>query len=344
MAKIHTDGAVIDYATRFGPNSEVLGFGIALDAGGAIYVAGWVDSANFPTTPGAFDSSFAEPRDGFVLKFDGALNTPVGSGIIVTPEDSETGTAPVTLGFDQVVQTGATTVTISESAPPLPGGFSVGVPATFYDIATTAVFTGSIEICFNYAAVQFEDEEALVLLHFESGAWADVTTTHDIGTKTICGSVTTLSPFAIAAASLEGSMVGDGAITVSGQEHQFSFQVSERPIGVERGTLKYTLKTPAAGKQRTRIDRFDATAIDSVSFSDMPGGSTGQRPAADSVKFSGNGRWNGVAGYRFETTATDEGESGRGRDRFAITIRDQNGEVVATVDGRLTAGNIQSKP
>jgi hypothetical protein len=48
-------------------------------------------------------------------------------------------------------------------------------------------------------------------------------------------------------------------------------------------------------------------------------------------------------GYTFEARASDEGEPGRGRDRFAITIRDSLGIVVADVDGVLSDGNIQSE-
>jgi hypothetical protein len=38
----------------------------------------------------------------------------------------------------------------------------------------------------------------------------------------------------------------------------------------------------------------------------------------------------------------DAGEPGRGRDTFAITIRDAARRVVATLEGTIEAGNIQS--
>ncbi len=51
----------------------------------------------------------------------------------------------------------------------------------------------------------------------------------------------------------------------------------------------------------------------------------------------------GQAGYRFQLRATDAGEPGRGRDTFALIIRDPQGVVVASVSALLRAGNIQSR-
>ena len=93
-----------------------------------------------------------------------------------------------------------------------------------------------------------------------------------------------------------------------------------------------------------RSNRFVATAISSVSFSDDPAITPGRKSkvAVDTVVFSGTGRWNGVVGHSFEARATDAGEPGRGRDTFALTIRSPAGVVVATVAGTLSKGNIQS--
>ena len=48
-------------------------------------------------------------------------------------------------------------------------------------------------------------------------------------------------------------------------------------------------------------------------------------------------------GYTFDAVATDAGDPGKGRDRFALTIRDAANHIVATVNALLTGGNIDNK-
>jgi hypothetical protein len=64
----------------------------------------------------------------------------------------------------------------------------------------------------------------------------------------------------------------------------------------------------------------------------------------DTVRFSGNGKWNGKEGYTFEVTTTDAGEPGAHRDRFKIVVKDKNGKTVASVDDKIDEGSNQSKP
>lgn len=124
--------------------------------------------------------------------------TPAGPNVGVTPADSTTGAALATLTFDNVTGAGTTTLTTTSTAPALPSGLSLGDPPTFFDLSTTATFVGQIEICISYGLVDFPDENALRLIHYEAGAWVDVTTLLDTGAQLICGSVSSLSPFAVA--------------------------------------------------------------------------------------------------------------------------------------------------
>src|SRR5262249_29220488 len=109
------------------------------------------------------------------------------------------------------------------------------------------------------------------------------------------------------------------------------------------------------------VSHFEATSVDSAVFSDQfPPAGPGKGsvlhslwsagfwfagwnfppgPPVDSVRFTGTGRWNGVFGYAFVATATDQGEPGRHHDTFTLVIKDPAGNIVANVGGALDSGN-----
>src|SRR5207247_6734035 len=65
------------YSTYLGGSALDQGFGIAVDASGSAYVTGLTEAADFPTTAGAFDTSFNGSGDAFVTKLD-----PDGSALV----------------------------------------------------------------------------------------------------------------------------------------------------------------------------------------------------------------------------------------------------------------------
>ena len=122
-------------------------------------------------------------------------NTPAGSNVIVSPIDVATGSAPATLTFSSVTQTGATSLVMTGGGPAPPAGFQLGNPPTYYELTTTAVFSGFITVCIDYSGISFSSAPALY--HFESGIWVDHTTSVDLVNEVVCGVVTSLSPFAL---------------------------------------------------------------------------------------------------------------------------------------------------
>jgi len=71
VAKLDPFGRVTrpaGYFFTFGGQSVDWGNRVAVDGAGNAYVTGVTDSANFPTTPGAFRRTFAGNSDGFVAK------------------------------------------------------------------------------------------------------------------------------------------------------------------------------------------------------------------------------------------------------------------------------------
>jgi ELWxxDGT repeat protein len=125
------------------------------------------------------------------------INTLTGSGVPVEPVDATTGDAPVILTFGSVTQPGVTTLTTSGGGTPPPVGFSLGSPATYYEVTTTAQFSGSVDICIDYTGVSYTDETQLRLFHLEGGSWIDRTTSLDMANDIICGQVTSFSPFLV---------------------------------------------------------------------------------------------------------------------------------------------------
>src|SRR5262249_6404229 len=56
VAKVRADGAALVYSTYLGGSSWDEGLGIATDGSNNVYVTGNVQSPNYPTTPGAYDT------------------------------------------------------------------------------------------------------------------------------------------------------------------------------------------------------------------------------------------------------------------------------------------------
>jgi hypothetical protein len=92
VTKLNAAGSALLYSTYLGGSSEDYGLGIAIDASGKAYVTGIADSSNFPTTPGAFQTTCGL-GGGFVSKLSAAGSALVystylcgssyGSGIVV---------------------------------------------------------------------------------------------------------------------------------------------------------------------------------------------------------------------------------------------------------------------
>jgi hypothetical protein len=128
-------------------------------------------------------------------------STPSGSNIAVLPVNQTTGTSNTTieLTFSNVTTPGTTTVVQSNTGAPPPTGLQLGTPAVYFNISSTATFSGPVEVCINYTGTTFEPGAPLELLHGEpDGSWTVVTTSLNTTDRIICGSVSSFSPFVVA--------------------------------------------------------------------------------------------------------------------------------------------------
>jgi hypothetical protein len=77
VTKLNASGSSAAYSTYLGGGGNDRGRGIAVDGSGSAYVTAFVSSSDFPTTSGAFDTSYNGNRDATVTKLNAG-----GSGLV----------------------------------------------------------------------------------------------------------------------------------------------------------------------------------------------------------------------------------------------------------------------
>jgi hypothetical protein len=118
--------------------------------------------------------------------------TDSGIGVVVSfPYNNE-------ITFDNVTSAGDTTVEIlsSDSSPPV----NFNLQSQYYEISTTATYSGPITVCFGYddSGLSEAEELALQLLHYETDDWVDITIPPpDTVNNEICGLTNSFSPFVV---------------------------------------------------------------------------------------------------------------------------------------------------
>lgn len=112
VSKLNAAGSALTYSTYLGGNGNDVGSGIAIDASGAAYIAGYTFSTDFPTRPGAFQSGFGGGEfDGFVAKLN-----PTGGALVYS---TYLGASGLDAGYGIVVDTGGNAIVTGITAPPV---------------------------------------------------------------------------------------------------------------------------------------------------------------------------------------------------------------------------------
>ena len=131
LTEVNSAGASLYYSSYLGGSANDLGYGVALDTTGAVYVCGYTSSANFPTTTGVFQSvnNSAGSQNDFVAKFDVTdFLTPTPTPT-PTPTVSPTPTPPpdtLSLSLNLLSQASGP-VSIHEIVAEYPGHYSLRV-------------------------------------------------------------------------------------------------------------------------------------------------------------------------------------------------------------------------
>ncbi len=163
-------------STFVGGNDLDAGYSVSIDAGGNVYVAGVTQSTDFPTTPGAYQTSMKGYSDAFVLRLGGDLTKLIASTYVGGSNSRDEGRSvaidtggniyvightnstdfPTTLGAYQTFNKGGLDVFVSrldanlsagDITPPTvvstsPGSNAVGVAL---DSVITAVFSEEMD-------------------------------------------------------------------------------------------------------------------------------------------------------------------------------------------------------
>jgi len=120
VVKLDPAGSGLAYATFLG-GSGAQGHAIAVDRAGSAYVMGVTGSPDFPTTPGAFDTSYNGNGDTFVVKLDST-----GSRLVYATflgGSAEEYDSPLTIAVDGTGSAYVTGCTDSDDFPTTPGAF-----------------------------------------------------------------------------------------------------------------------------------------------------------------------------------------------------------------------------
>jgi len=120
VTKLDVTGSALIYSTFLGGSGIDQGLGIAVDGSGAAYVTGSALSADFPTTAGAFDTTYNGSGDAFVTKLD-----PSGSALGYSTFLGGSGSADGGLGIavDASGSAYVTGFTLSADFPTTSGAF-----------------------------------------------------------------------------------------------------------------------------------------------------------------------------------------------------------------------------
>jgi hypothetical protein len=258
VAELNAAGSQLLFSTFLGGTGDEQFESLALDAAGNIYVGGGTGTADFPTTPGALQPTLAGPHDMFVAKISPSPNTAAGGSVAVQPVTG------VTITFGSVTAAGTTAVTRSAAGPSAPAGFTLGSPAVYYDVSTTATFSGPATVCFSYAGVSF-GAGMPALFHYQNNAWVNVTTSIDASNQVICGGVTSFSPFAVFgavyAATVVDPIAADGTSTFKAQRGSVPVK-----FGLSLGGAP-TCSLPPATIVVSRVGQSSPTVVNEDTYS-----------------------------------------------------------------------------
>ena len=145
VAKLHVAGSALVYSTYLGGSDYDVAWDIAVDAAGNAYVTGQTHSSNFPTTPGAFQTSYGGGAyDAFITKLNAA-----GSALLYSTylggSDYDEGSG---IAVDATGNAYVTGLTYYFNFPTTAGAFRTS-PAGYYDAFVTKLNAAGSDLVYS---------------------------------------------------------------------------------------------------------------------------------------------------------------------------------------------------
>ena len=127
VVKVNASGTGLAYATFLGGSHSDWGIAIVVDGASSAYVTGWTRSSDFPTTPGAFDTSYNGNKDTFAVKVN-AAGTDLAYATFLGGSHNDWGNAIAVDGAGNAYVTGGTSWS---DFPTTPGAFDTSYNGRF---------------------------------------------------------------------------------------------------------------------------------------------------------------------------------------------------------------------
>ena len=120
VTKLNASGSALAYSTFLGGTDGDNGFGIAVDEEGRAFVTGFTQSADYPTTPGAFDTTYNGNGDAFVTKLNASGSALAYSTFLGGTSSDVLVSSAIAVESGRAFVTGQT---VSANYPTTPGAF-----------------------------------------------------------------------------------------------------------------------------------------------------------------------------------------------------------------------------
>ena len=333
VVKLDPTGSALIYSTFLGGSGDDIAYGIALDSSGNAYVVGATASTDFPTTPGAFQTTFG---GGETHVFVAKVN-PLGSALVYSTylggsdHDEGFGIALDGLPSPNAYVTGETR---STDFPIIPGAIQpTFAGGTGFDVFVTKLDpTGSALIYSTYLGGPGDDYGNAIAVDalpnpnaYVTGVTGSTTFPTTPGAfQTSFGGGPPGSPYdafvaQVTEATVPGGpftarVTGGGTINVAGGIGNFHFIVQRQTDGTLSGRLQY-------------VNHASGAQVQSVTYTSLV-------IAGNTATFDGTCTLNG-APCTFRVETMDNGEPGT-TDTFTISYP----FPAPTDGGTLRSGNI----